>query len=253
MVKIGGSTLGQHDTTLEDLVGLQREGTEVVVVHGGGKAITEWLDRQGIASRFVDGLRVTDKESIDVVVAVLAGVVNKQLVASINGLGGRAVGLTGADAGILQAKIKDPALGLVGEPTRIDSGAIETLLAGGYLPVIAPIGLLEGEDGPCDTLLNINADTFAADTGGALNAEQFVFLTDVAGVCDEGGAVIPRMTADQAQSRITQGTISGGMIPKVEACIRALRHVPSASIVDGRRPHALKACMGGDFAGTRIE
>ena len=128
VVKIGGSTLGQHDTTLEDLVWLQREGVQVVVVHGGGKSITQWLERLGIPSRFVDGLRVTDAESLDVVVATLAGLVNKRLVASIGALGGRAVGLSGADGAVMRARTKDPALGMVGEPTNIDAQVIETLL-----------------------------------------------------------------------------------------------------------------------------
>ena len=252
VLKIGGSTLGQHDTTLEDLVWLQGQGFQPIVVHGGGKAITQWLENQGVSSRFVDGLRVTDTENIDVVVAVLAGLVNKQLVAAIDGLGGRAVGLSGADAGILRARIKAPALGLVGEPTHIETEAIEGLLAKGYLPIISPIGLLEKGSEPTGTLLNINADTFAADIGGALKAARFIFLTDVPGVCDNGGTALPDLTRDMVQSLIASGTISGGMIPKVEACLRALQHVPAAHILDGRHSHALRDCIAGRPVGTRI-
>ncbi len=253
VVKIGGSTLGQHDTTLEDLVWLQREGVQVVVVHGGGKTITQWLERLGVSSRFVDGLRVTDAESIDVVVATLAGLVNKQLVASLSALGGRAVGLSGADGAAVRARIKDPALGMVGEPTNVDAQVIETLLDAGYLPVIAPIGLLEEGSGPMGALLNINADTFAAEIGGAINAERFIFLTDVPGVRDESGAVFPALSADRARALMVAGTIAGGMVPKVEACLRALRHVPSSVIADGRTSHALRDSILGQAIGTRIE
>ena len=253
VIKIGGGALGEHDTILEDLVWLQGEGFQPVVVHGGGKTINQWLERQGVPSRFVDGLRVTDVESIDVVVAVLAGLVNKRLVAAIGAVGGRAVGLCGADAGILRARIKDPALGLVGEPTGIDAVAVEELLTAGYIPVIAPIGLLEESSGVAGTLLNINADTFAADMGGALKVDQFIFFTDVPGVCDESGTVFPHLSPDRVQSLLADGTISGGMIPKVEACLRALRHVPSSLILDGRRPGALRDCFAGQVIGTRIE
>ena len=252
VVKIGGSTLGQHDTTLEDLVWLHAEGVEAIVVHGGGKTITEWLERQGVPSRFVRGLRVTDERSIEVVVAVLAGLVNKQLVAAINALGGRAVGLCGADGGTLRARVKDPALGLVGEPSRVEAAAIEGLLAQRFLPVIAPVGVLEEGDRVRATLLNINADTAAGEIGGALGAQRCVFLTDVPGVCDGDGRVLPRLSREEAQALIASGVISGGMVPKVEACVRALAHVPASHIVDGRRPHSLRDCLAGRDSGTRI-
>ena len=253
VVKVGGSTLGEHDTTLRDLVALHREGYQPIVVHGGGKTITEWLERQGVTSRFAGGLRVTDEASIDVVVAILAGLVNKQLTVSLNALGGRAVGLCGADGGILRARIKDPALGLVGEICRVEAGLLEGLLRDGYLPVIAPIGLLEEDGGVTETLLNINADTAAADIGAALEAEQFLFLTDVPGVSDAGGTVLPRLSREQVQSLIASGAISGGMLPKVAACLRALEHVPVAVVMDGRRPHAIRDSMAGLAIGTRIE
>ena len=253
ILKIGGSTLGQHDTTLEDVVSLHQQGYEPIVVHGGGKAITEWLDRQGVTSRFVGGLRVTDEQSIGVVVAVLAGVVNKQLVAAINALGGQAVGLSGADGALLRATVKDPALGLVGEPSRVDPKPIEALLAAGYIPVIAPIGVLEENGAPKATLLNVNADTAAAEIGGALRASQFIFFTDVPVVMDKGGKVLPRLTQGQVKALVADGTISGGMVPKVDACLRALGRVPSALILDGRQPHVLRDCMAGKALGTRIE
>ena len=248
VIKIGGSTLGQHDTTMEDLVWLQQRGYEPIVVHGGGKTITEWLDRQGVESRFVNGLRITDEAGIDVVVAVLAGLVNKRLVAGINARGGRAVGISGADGPVLRAAIKDPDLGLVGEPVGIDPDVIEALIAVGYIPVVSPIAALVDESKVTCTLLNVNADTAAADIGGGVQADQFIFLTDVPGVCDDGGRVLSRLTETGVKELIGAGTISGGMIPKVEACLRALKAVPSALILDGRERHALRACIEGQDA-----
>lgn len=253
ILKIGGSTLGQHDTTIEDVAGLQRQGYEPVIVHGGGKTITEWLKRQGIPSRFVNGLRVTDEDSIGVVVAVLAGLVNKQIVTAINALGGRAVGLSGADGNLLRARVMDPALGLVGEPTHVDPSVVDDLLAKGYLPVISPLGILEKDGAPTGVLLNINADTAAAEIGGALKAEQFIFFTDVPGVLGADGKVIPLLSRKEVPALVAAGVISGGMVPKIEACVRALRNVPSAVILDGRRAHALRDYLGGQALGTRIE
>jgi len=244
VVKIGGSILGEHDTTLEDLVWLGGQGFQPIVVHGGGKKITEWLERQGVPTRFVDGVRVTDDATIDVAVAVMAGLVNKQLVAAINALGGRALGLSGADAGILRARVKDPALGLVGEPTHVDGEALEGLLDKGYLPVISPIGVLDEGAGPTATLLNINADTLAAEIGGALKAEQFIFLTDVPGVCDTDGTVFPHLSPDLVRSHIASGVISGGMIPKVEADVSRMGGGPSRTMREGRRARVRQAAWG---------
>ena len=252
MIKIGGSTLGQHDTTLEDLVWLQDSGIEAVVVHGGGKTITEWLERLKVPTRFANGLRVTDEESIGVVVAVLAGLVNKQLVAQINALGGRSVGLSGADGGIVRAQMKDPALGLVGYPCSIQPEAIETLLNGGFLPVLSPIGVLEEKGKVTSTLLNINADTVAAAVGGGVKAQELLFFTDVPGVHGEDGQVMPLLNKARALELIKSGTISGGMIPKVEACLQALDYVPSTQVLDGRQPHVLRDYVTGKRTGTAI-
>jgi len=253
LVKFGGSALGHEDTTVQDLVWLQREGHRPIVVHGGGKVITQWLERMAVPTRFVRGLRVTDEASIDVVVAVLAGVVNKQLVAQINAAGGRAVGLSGADGPVLRARIKDPELGLVGEIARVDPEPIEALLAAGYLPVVSPVGVLESDAGVTSTLLNINADTAAAEIGGALRADRFVFMTDVPGVLDRSGAVVPHLAPQRVRELITAGVIGGGMIPKVEACLLALRQVRSAVILDGRRPHVLRELVEGRAVGTTIK
>lgn len=252
VIKIGGSTLGQLDTTLEDLVWLQASGVEAVVVHGGGKTITEWLDRMKVPTRFSNGLRVTDEESIGVVNAVLSGLVNKQLVAAINALGGKAIGLSGVDAALVRAKIKDPALGLVGEPTSVNGPALRGILDQGFLPVLSPIGVLEEDGTLTSTLLNINGDTVAAAIGGGVRADDLLFFTDVPGVKGADGQVIPRLTRARAQQLIASGTISGGMVPKVEACLQALAYVPSTHIVDGRQPHALRNFVNGQRIGTNI-
>ncbi len=253
VVKIGGSTLGNHDTTLEDLVTLQRQGRQVVVVHGGGKTISEWMERQGLYPSFVRGLRVTDAPSLEVVTAVLAGLLNKDLVASLIALGGRAVGLSGADGGMLQARIQDPELGLVGEVTRVEAGPLEVLLRANYLPVVAPLALHHGDgSAPASALLNINGDTAAGELAVTLRAQSLVFLTDVEGVLDGSQRLIRRLTRRQARDLIASGIAAGGMIPKLEACVRALGTVEETCIVDGRRPHALLETVDGKEIGTRI-
>jgi acetylglutamate kinase len=247
VIKIGGSTLGSHDTTLEDLVALQREGKALVVVHGGGNLITEWLSRQGIATTFEKGLRVTDHETLQVVVAVLCGVVNKELVANIESLGGRAMGLSGVDGRLIEARIKDEELGYIGEVVKINPEPVETILKGGYIPIIAPLGLeAKGEK------LNVNADTAAGEIAAALGAERLILLTDVAGVMDGSGKLLPRLSPGEARSLIASGVVAGGMIPKVEACLCALATVSITQIVDGRLPHALVEAIAGKESGTII-
>ena len=254
VVKIGGSTLGSHDSTLGDLVALQKQGAQLVVVHGGGRTISEWLTKQGLPTRFVRGLRVTDAASLEVVVAVLAGLVNKELVSAINLLGGKAVGLSGVDGGLIEVEVRDPELGLVGEVTGINPEPVHALLTAGYMPVIASLGLERGsEDGKSGGTRNINADTVAGDMALALGAERLVFLTDVPGVCDQSGQLLPHLTPQQAQELVASGVVSGGMIPKVEACVKALTAVKEAQILDGRQAHALRDGLDSEGLGTTIK
>jgi acetylglutamate kinase len=254
VIKIGGSTLGNSDTTLRDVVTLHKRGFLPVVVHGGGGRITEWLDRMGISSSFVQGQRVTDEETLRVVVAVLAGLVNKELVATINSLNGRAIGLSGVDGGLIQARIQRPAMGYVGEVVKINPESIAAVLSAGYVPVIAPGGFkLPGEDNDPVMLLNINGDVSASEIAVALRAEKLIFLTDVPGVQDSEGNVLPKLSPEEARALIDSGVISGGMIPKVEGCLRALSAVSSTRIVDGRSEGALLAAVEGGAAGTVIE
>ena len=251
VIKIGGSTLGNHDTTLMDLVELQKKGEKFVVIHGGGKTISEWMEKQGIRPKFINGLRVTDSQSLDIVVAVLTGVINKSIVASINSLGGRAIGISGADGNMVSAEIADPELGYVGKIKSVDTAPIEAILEAGYIPVIAPVGIHSDSDDH-SKLLNINADTVAGYVSSSINADRMVFLTDVEGVLDSSKRLISRMTKRQADSLVASHVIDGGMIPKMEACIEALLGGAISQIVDGRAPGALKDVVSGHKLGTRI-
>ena len=237
VVKIGGSIFGNHDTTLEDLVVLQKRGVSSVVVHGGAQEVSGWLSRLGIPTSFVDGSRVTDVESLKVVAAVLGGLVNKELVVAIQALGGRAIGLSGSDGNLLWASIKKPEMGYVGEIVAVDSEPLILLLEAGYIPVVAPLssGSVEGKT----MLLNVNGDVVAGEIAAALAAEKLVFLTDVNGIYDKAGKVIPKLDVTEARNLIVSGIASRGMIPKLESSIRALTTVPVAHIIDGRIPNAL--------------
>jgi acetylglutamate kinase len=238
VVKIGGSTLGNHDTTLEDLVDLQKKGKYLVVVHGGAKVTTEWLARLGIPTSFVNGLRVTDAETLKVVAAALGGLVNKELVVAIQALGGKAVGLSGCDGNLLWASVKSPEMGYVGEIIAVDPTPLKTLLKAGYMPVIAPIsfGSVEGRV----MLLNVNGDTAAGEIAAALAAEKLIFLTDVDGIHDDSEQVFHKLNLVEAKHVVASGVASGGMIPKIEASLRALTTTKVARIMDGRTAHALR-------------
>ena len=254
VVKVGGSTLGKGDSTMPDLITLRDQGLKPVVVHGGGKVISDWVRLQGIQPEFVRGLRKTDKPTLDVAVAVLCGLVNAQLVAEISAAGGKAVGLAGIDGGMLKAEVLDPGLGMVGKIVRTDVTTIVAVLETGVIPVIAPAALNiapEQEDGS-DRILNINADTSAGHLAAALGAALLVFQTDVSGVLDLTRRLIPRMTRRQAMDLIDSGIANGGMIPKIEACALAVEKVRAGYIIDGRIAGALLECVAGNEIGTRI-
>ncbi len=252
VVKLGGSTLGEHDTSLDDLAALHAEGERFIVVHGGGATISEWLDRHGVATRFVRGLRVTDAAALDVVVAVLAGLVNKQLVAQLEARGARAMGVSGADGAILRARRFDPELGLVGEISHVDAVALAGIVEEGLITVLAPIAVEEQGEGATGQLLNVNADTTAGEVALAVSAARLVFLTDVPGVLDGAGAVVRRVAPDVASGMIASGAVSSGMIPKVEAAVRAAHSGIRAIIADGRRPDTLRAALSASPEGTQI-
>lgn len=251
VAKIGGSTLGSHDTTLADIAELQRRGDWPVIVHGGGALISDWLKRLDVPTKFERGLRVTDGDSLVVVVAVLCGLVNKELVAALEGFGAKAHGLSGADGGLLQAKVRDKALGFVGEITAVDPTAVLQIIAAGMVPVIAPVGMEYAEGKATGQLLNINADTSAGAVAAAIGAARLVFMTDVAGVKSDG-KVLESLSAAEAHELMGNGVIEGGMIPKVEACLQAAAAGSRAEIVDGREEHALLAVIDGKKGGTTV-
>ncbi|MQF69036.1 acetylglutamate kinase [SAR202 cluster bacterium AD-804-J14_MRT_500m] len=253
VVKIGGSTLGSHDTTLKDLVALHQEGYSIAVVHGGGSVVSDWMKRQGSVPRFVRGLRVTDSVSLEIATAVLAGLINKQLVASLLSLGAKAIGLSGVDGGMLECQIANPELGFVGEVTKVDPGPIYSAMKDGYMPVISPIGI-HSNDGSehSSCLLNINGDTAAGHLARAIQASHLIFMTDVPAVLDGAGRPVSRLSIRGVRMFLRSGIARGGMIPKLEACLEALPTVPIANIIDGRQPGALQACFQEQGNGTRI-
>jgi acetylglutamate kinase len=253
VIKIGGATFGKRNPILEDIVTLQKKGKSLVVIHGGGNMVTEWLKKQGIETKFVRGERITDKPALDIVAAVLAGLANKQIVATINNLGGRAVGISGVDGGLIQSRIANQRLGYVGTIVKVDASVIDALLKAGFIPVISPITAYT-IDRPADAplILNINGDPMAGEIAAALGAEKLIFLTDVTGVLDKEGKLLSVITLNQVKGLIDSGTASGGMIPKLNACLIAAAHKTTACIVDGRQPHALFNAIESDHAGTII-
>jgi acetylglutamate kinase len=266
IVKYGGHAMGSAELAecfAKDIVLLEQSGVKPIVVHGGGPQIGALLDRLKIKSEFADGLRVTDRETVEIVEMVLAGSINKQIVAQINRLGGRACGISGKDANLmiarkLERRVRDPHsnieriidLGFVGEPEEVNPGIVEVIARGDLIPVVAPIAA--SRDG---VTFNINADTFASAVAAAMKAKRLLLLTDVPGVLDRSGQLIPKLTVSRARALIADGTITGGMIPKVESCIEVVEAgVEGVVIINGKVPHAvLIELFTQHGAGTLIE
>ncbi len=255
VVKYGGNAMINENLkqqVMEDIVLLWLIGVKVVLVHGGGPEINTLMDKLGKKPEFVDGLRVTDKETVDIVQMVLAGKVNKTLVNLLEMKGGKAIGLSGMDGMLIQAKTKNEKLGYVGEITHIHIKPVNDLLEKGYIPVISTLGC--DKDG---NTYNINGDTAAAHIAGALNAERLIMMTDIAGILrdrDDVSTLIPELTVDEAKALYTEGVVSGGMIPKVDCCIEAIgKGVKNVVIMDGRVPHSiLMELLTNEGAGTLI-
>ncbi|HZS91086.1 MAG TPA: acetylornithine transaminase [Chloroflexota bacterium] len=246
VIKLGGATLDGGGAPLEEVAALVRSGLRAVIVHGGGALISQWLERIGVPTRFQDGVRVTDEPALEVATMVLRGVVNTGVVAGLARFGVAAAGLSGVDDGLLRARRK-PELGLVGEVESVNTGALNSLLDQGVVPVIAPLGLDAG-----GALLNINADTAAAAIAAALEADAALFMTDVPGVRDAGGSMLPHLDSSDVERLIAEGVINGGMIPKVRACLEALRGARMAAILDGRTAGALSDLLEDAVAGTIV-
>ena len=255
VIKYGGNAMINpqlKEQVMEDIALLWLIGVKVVLIHGGGPEINETMAKLGKKAVFVDGLRVTDKETVDIVQMVLAGKVNKTLVNLIQMKGGHAVGLSGIDGGIIEATMKDEALGYVGRITKIRTQPITDLLEKNYIPVISTVA----SDRQGNTY-NINGDTAAAYIAGALGAERLIMMTDIAGILmdkDDPETLIPHITVEEARKLYGQGVISGGMIPKVDCCIEALeRGVDNVVIMDGRIPHSiLMELLTDEGAGTMV-
>lgn len=255
VVKYGGNAMINEqlkEQVMEDIVLLWLIGVKVVLVHGGGPEISDTMTKLGKKTEFVNGLRVTDKETVDIVQMVLAGKVNKSLVNLLETKGGKAMGISGIDGRLIEAEMKDSALGYVGNITNINISAVTDLLEKGYIPVVSTIA--------CDkegNVYNINGDTAAAHIAGALEAERMLMMTDIAGILrdkDDPSTLIPKVTVDQAKELFESGIISGGMIPKVDCCIEALTHgVNNVIIMDGRIPHSiLMELLTDEGAGTMV-
>lgn len=255
VVKYGGNAMVDEQLkmqVMEDVALLWLIGVKIVLVHGGGPEISEMMEKLGKKAVFIDGLRVTDKETIDIAQMVLAGKVNKTLVNLLESKGGKAMGISGMDGRLIEAKIKDEKLGFVGQITKINIAPVMDLLEKNYIPVISTIG--------CDregNSYNINGDTAAAYIAGALGAERLIMMTDIAGILrdrDDPDSLIHYVSIDEAEELKKQGIVSGGMIPKVECCVEAIREgVKNVVIMDGRVPHSiLMELLTDEGAGTMV-
>ncbi len=255
VIKYGGNAMTNESLkqqVMEDITLLWLIGVKVVLVHGGGPEINEMMGKVGKQAQFVNGLRVTDKETIDIVQMVLAGKVNKDLVNLIQTKGGHAIGLSGIDGGILEAEVKDEALGFVGNITKVRTKPITDILEKNYIPVISTVA----SDRQGNTY-NINGDTAAAMIAGALGTERLIMMTDIAGILrdkDDPSTLIPSLTVSEADKLYDEGVISGGMIPKVDCCKNALKNgVENVTIMDGRIPHSiLMELLTDEGAGTMV-
>ena len=255
VIKYGGyAMINEHlkEQVMEDIVLLSLIGVKIVLVHGGGPEISETMERLGKKSEFVDGLRVTDKETVDIVQMVLAGKVNKSLVNLLEMKGGNAMGISGMDGRLIEAKMRNEKLGYVGSITNINIAPITDLLEKGYIPVVSTLGC--DKDG---NIYNINGDTAAACIAGAMNAERLIMMTDIAGLLrdkDDPSTLIPTVTVEEAEKLREEGIISGGMIPKIDCCVEAInRGVKNVTIMDGRVPHSiLMEILTDEGAGTMV-
>ena len=255
VIKYGGNAMineNLKEQVMEDIALLWLIGVKVVLVHGGGPEISEMMQKLGKQSTFVDGLRVTDRETVEIAQMVLSGKINKTLVSHLESKGGKAMGISGVDGKLIEASVKDERLGFVGKIEGVNINPVLDLLEKGYIPVVSTIG--------CDSqgnIYNINADTAAARIAGALSSERLIMMTDIEGVLKDKNdptTLIPSLTLAQAKEILTDGTISGGMIPKIQCCIDAISHgVKNVTIMDGRIPHSiLMELLTNEGAGTEV-
>ena len=252
VMKIGGSVAGEDAAALDAIVTLNDAGHDLVVVHGGGPLVGDWAKKLGYEVKFIRGLRVTDEPTRDLALAVLGGLANARIVAALIARSVPAVGLTGIDGGVLRAQREDSALGFVGSIRRVDSALLEELIDAGRVPVIAPAAL-EEPAGETPEILNVNGDSAAGAIAAALGARLLVFVTDVPGVRAKDGKVLASLDRDRAKALVDDGTIEGGMLPKVEACLIASNAGCRAAIVTARAGDAVERLLAGEAVGTVFE
>jgi acetylglutamate kinase len=254
VIKLGGSIFASKDTSIEDIVKLQKDSYKLILVHGGANVTSKWMAKLDLDTEFVNGERITDLATLEIVTAVLGGLVNKEIVAAIIEAGGQAVGLSGVDGGILQGKMKNKEMGYMGNVARVNPKPLFTLLEAGIMPVVSPVSL-HSVDRPKDTplLLNINGDPAAGAIAAAVGAERLIFLTDIAGIKNKKGQLLRTISPVEAKKLLSSGVASGGMVPKINACLKAISGGTKTCIIDGTKPHILIEEVEGEGSGTVIE
>jgi len=255
VVKLGGSIFDSKDTTIEDIISLQKQGKPLILVHGGANIVTKWLNQNNTKTDFFQGERITDQAALEMVTAVLGGLVNKEIVAAINTGGGKAVGISGVDGSLIQGRIRNKNMGYVGNVVKVDQSLLIALLESGFVPVVAPVSL-HSFDRPetSPLLLNINGDTIAGEIAAAIGADKLILLTDVDGIRDQSDSLLPCLSPGEAEALLDSGVASGGMIPKVKACLRAVSNTTTTCvIIDGRRKHSLLDEVTAGGKGTTIK
>jgi acetylglutamate kinase len=254
VIKLGGSIINSKDSAVQDVLKLSQTGYRIVLVHGGAKMVTERLAELGIKSEFFQGERITDAKSLAVVTEMLSGLANKETTAALVDAGVKAVGISGVDGALIEGKVRDPRLGYLGDVVKVNPQVLESLLDGGFTPVVAPVSLNAFERKPEEPLLlNVNGDTVAGEIAAAMKAEKLIFLTDVDGIKDKSGNVIRDIKIKGLEDLLVSGVAYGGMIPKLKACARAAGDGVGCRIVDGRRAAAAYDAVLNEKAGTTVK
>ena len=251
VIKIGGSTINDWDKNLAQLNQILDMGQSIIIVHGGGKTVSEWGSKLGIRPEFVKGLRKTDKDTLEVAISILSGLVNSKLVSYLNSRKINAVGVSGLSGNMIKASVSNQELGLVGDIKTINTDLIQNLINNNFVPVISPLGINQKPNDIDESILNINADFVASGIARTLKANKLIYQTDVDGIKDEKGRVIPKMTLDQAKNLIYSGIVVGGMVPKLQSCIDSMQGVDHSHIINGSG-NTLVDIFKGKRVGTEI-
>ncbi len=254
VIKLGGSLFDTRDTTIDDIIYLQKQGYPIVVIHGGANMVNKWLQKQNITPQFSHGERITGKAELDMVTAVIGGLMNKEIVATVILRGGKAVGISCVDGALIEGKMRDKELGYVGSAVKVNHDVLIAILEAGFIPVVSPVSLYSVERNENDPLLlNINGDTIAGEIAASIKAEKLIFMTDVNGIRDASGNYLPSLNHSEAKELLDSGVANGGMIPKIKACLRATGNpLTRCVIIDGNRKNALVKEIEEGGTGTTI-